>query len=178
MDFPAASDFVPYLKWSAILTAASFVLAVLAFVFGWGIRFRLVGVTGFMGVLTIGVFGLSLGLFNFTYVPGAVSFSTVFDNGANQVVIKLPPTVTESEVEATLRKASGDLFGYGRLGSTGDTLTIRARTVVHPEPGLTEPLVLGRADRPLSQRDVEPKIQIYSERFARLPVEPAAASAS
>ncbi|AFZ45228.1 Protein of unknown function DUF2518 [Halothece sp. PCC 7418] len=165
------TDFAVYIKWSAILTAVVFVFTLIAFIFNWGFRFRLVGITGFMGVLTAGLFGLSLGLFSYTDVPGAVPFSVVYDNGGSQVVIKLPQTVTESEVEATLRKASSDLYSYGRLGTADNQLTIRARTVIHPEEGVSKPLYLGKVQRPLSQQREESdlNLEVFSSNFAQLP---------
>ena len=165
------SDFAIYIKWSAILTGAVFLFTLIAFIFRWGFRFRLVGITGFMGVLTVGLFGLSLGLFSYTDVPGAVSFSVVYDNGGSQVVIKLPPTVTELEVEASLRKASADLYSYGRLGGANRQMTIRARTVIHPEEGVSKPLYLGKVARSLSQdrQDTNLDIEVYSSQFSQLP---------
>lgn len=168
------TEFAVFIKWSAILTAAVFVLTLVAFIFRWGFRFRLVGITGFMGVLTVGLFGLSLGLFSYTDVPGAVSFSVVYDNGGSQVVIKLPQAVTESEVEATLRKASADLYSYGRLGGADNQMTIRARTVIHPEAGVSKPLYLGKAQRSLSPNGSESdlNIEVFSARFSELPETP------
>lgn len=164
-------EFTIYIKWSAILTGAVFLFTLIAFIFNWGFRFRLVGITGFMGVLTIGLFGLSLGLFSYTDVPGAAPFSVVYDNGGSQVVIKLPQTVTESEVEASLRKASADLYSYGRLGGTDNQMTIRARTVIHPEEGVSKPLYLGKVERQLSQdrSDSNLNIEVFSSQFSLLP---------
>ena len=165
------TDFTVYIKWSAILTVAVFAFTLIAFIFKWGFRFRLVGITGFMGVLTAGLFGLSLGLFSYTDVPGAVPFSVVYDNGGSQVVIKLPPTVTESEVEASLRKASADLYSYGRLGGGNNQMTIRARTVIHPEEGISKPLYLGKVQRELSQNREETNLslEVFSSHFSQLP---------
>ena len=47
-------------KWFGIATIGFFLLTTLGFILNWGFRFRLVGVTGFMGVLTAGLFGLRL----------------------------------------------------------------------------------------------------------------------
>ena len=103
-------DFSSYTQWSSWFTLACLLLSVLAFAFGWGIRFRLVGITGFMVVLTVGLFGLGLGLFERTEIPGAVRFSLVYDNGANQAVIAVPATISESALDATLRQAAEDYF--------------------------------------------------------------------
>ena len=167
MELP--SDFATYTQWSAIATLFFFLLAVLAFILKWGIRFRLVGVTSFMGVITISIFALGLGLFTRTEIPGAVRYTLVYDNGASEAVIAVPPTVTSSEVEATLRQASDNLFSYGRLGSANNKLTIRLRTLIHPEPGVTQPLYLGQVQRALGTReDEQMKIEFFGENMAKL----------
>jgi hypothetical protein len=61
------TDLLTYAQWSAIATVGCLILAIIAFIVGWGFRFRLVGVTSFMGVLTLGILALSLGLFTHTW---------------------------------------------------------------------------------------------------------------
>jgi hypothetical protein len=62
------------------------------------------------------------------------------------------------------------LFSYGRLGGTDNQLTIRARTIIHPEPGVSKPIFLGEVKRSLASRnDEQIAINIYSESFAQLP---------
>jgi hypothetical protein len=165
------TDFAKFGQWSGILTLVCLVITIIAFVLQWGMRFRFVGITGFMAVLTGGLFALGLGLFTRTVVPGAVRSALVYDNGRNQAVISLPPTVTPSEVEATLRQAADDLFSLGRGGVGGDNqLTVRARTIIHPQPGISKPLYLGQAKRALKSRDDEQiKIEIFSRNFSQLP---------
>ena len=156
-------------QWSGILTIGVAILAVLGFVFKWGFRFRLVGITGFMGVLTAGIFALSLGIYTRPNIPGAVHYSRIFDTASSQVVIVVPPTVTEPQVEATLRQAAIDLYSPGRMTQGEPRLTIRLRTNVHPEPGVSEPLYLGEIQRSLAVReDAEEKIQIYRDNLAKL----------
>ncbi|MBR8829180.1 MAG: Ycf51 family protein [Gomphosphaeria aponina SAG 52.96 = DSM 107014] len=175
MDIPV--DWSQILQWSGILTIVFLSLAIVSFIFRWGIRFRLVGITGFMAVVTVGIFGLGLGLFTRSVVPGAVRFALVYDNGANQAVITVTPEVNAAEVEATLRQAANDLLSYGRIGVGGDNeLTIRARTLIHPEPGVTKPLYLGEVRRSLQDertstplRNDQIELQIFSEKFAELP---------
>jgi hypothetical protein len=165
------ADFHSFTQWSAILTVVCGALATLGFIFKWGIRFRLVGITSFMGVLTASLFALGLVPFTRTVIPGAVHFIRVYDNGGNQTVITVPSQITETELEATLRQAAGDLFSYGRLGGGADNqLTIRARTIIHPKPGVSKPLFLGEAKRSLAARDDgQMAIDIYPESFAQLP---------
>ncbi len=167
----STDDFARYTQWSGIATLIFAFITIVGFIFKWGIRFRLAGATGFMLVVTGGLFPLSLAPITRTVIPGAIRYTLVFDNGASQAVIAIPPKVTVSELDATLHQAASDLFSYGRLGSREDNrLTIRARTILHPEPGLSIPLYLGQVKRSLSSReDSVMEIDIYEDNFAKLP---------
>ena len=164
------ADFLQFTQWSGIATIGFALLALLAFILKWGIRFRLVGTSGFMLVLTAGLFALSLAPLTRTVIPGALRYSLVYDNGATKAVITTSVEITPSELEATLQQAASDLFSYGRLASRDeDKLTIRARTVIHPEEGLSVPLYLGQVKRSLASReDSQMEIEIYQESFDQL----------
>ncbi|MBF2000426.1 MAG: Ycf51 family protein [Synechococcales cyanobacterium C42_A2020_086] len=167
---PTTADFLTYSQWAGLTTLALGLLTLIAFLLKWGLRFRLVGVTGFMLVLTSGLFALGLVPFTRTTVPGAVRFARVYDTGATQAVIAVPPTITPSELEATLKQAANDLFSPGRLGRRTDQLTIRARTVLHPEPGVSQPLFLGQIKRSLLVRDDDQMtIELFTDNLAKLP---------
>ncbi|MBD2664017.1 hypothetical protein B6N60_03623 [Richelia sinica FACHB-800] len=170
------ADFLQYTQWSGIATLVFAFLAILAFVFKWGIRFRLVGTTGFMIVLTGGLFALSLVPLSRTVIPGAVKYTLVYDNGATEAVITTSKTITPTELEATLRQAASNLYSPGRLGSKGNNfLTVRARTILHPEPGLSVPLYLGEVKRSLTSRDDSTMaVEVYTDQFAKLPTQPTA----
>ncbi|WP_199247874.1 Ycf51 family protein [[Phormidium] sp. ETS-05] len=164
------ADFLLAAKWMGIATVACFVFTAIAFIFKWGFRFRFVGITSFMGVLTAGLFGLGVSLYTRTAVPGAVRFHLVYDNGGTQTAIAVPPTITESQLEATLRQAAYDLFSPGRLGKGENQLTIRARTIIHPQPDVSQPLYLGQVKRSLGSRDDDNmQIEIYPDKLAKLP---------
>ncbi|BAZ14217.1 hypothetical protein NIES4071_60570 [Calothrix sp. NIES-4071] len=165
------SEFLQYTQWSGIATLAFAALATLAFVLKWGIRFRLVGTTGFMLVVTAGLFALSLAPLTRTVIPGAIRYSLVYDNGGTQTVITLPPTTTQTQLDATLRQAASDLYSYGRLGvGTNNLMLIRARTVIHPEKGVSIPLYLGQVKRSLASRDdSKMAVEIFEDKLALLP---------
>ncbi len=165
------TDIATYALWSGYGTIACLVITVIAFIAGWGFRFRLVGVTSFMGVLTAGIFALGLGLFSHTEIPGAVRYSLVYDNGANRAVIAVSPNIETSAIEPTLRQAAIDLYSYGRTGTNGnDRFTVGLRTVLHPETGVSQPLFLGQATRSLSVRDESNlEIEVFAENLTQLP---------
>ncbi|PSB03770.1 Ycf51 family protein [Merismopedia glauca] len=157
-------------KWTGIVTIALALLTGIAFFFKWGFRFRLVGASSFMVILTAGLFVFSVIPLTRTLVPGSVRYSLVYDNGGTQTVISVPPTVTRSELEATMQQAAADLYSYGRGGGSSNLLNIRARTVIHPEPGVSVPLPLGEVKRSLANRtDKQMEIEIYPENLAKLP---------
>lgn len=165
------ADFFNYAKWSGILTLVCAAIALLGFLFKWGIRFRFVGVTGFMGLLTAGLLALSIVPLTHSEIPGAVRYSLVYDTGSTQVVITVPPQITEDQLDATLRQAASNLYSYGRMGQgNNNQLTIRARTIVHPEPGVSKLLYLGKVRSSLANRnDEKMAIEIHKELFAQLP---------
>jgi len=147
-------EFLDLAKWLALATLLAALLTVLGFRLQWGIRFRLVGITGFLGVLVVGSFALSLGLYQRTEIPGSIPYSLIYDTGGTQVVIAVKPDVEPESLEATLRQAAYNLFSSGRYAQPGETqLRIRARTIIHPAPGISQPLYLGEVQRSLAVRD-------------------------
>jgi Protein of function (DUF2518) len=150
-------------------TIGLFLFTLVAFWRQWGFRFRFVGITGFVGVLTVGLFGLGLGLYQRPAVVGALAYQRIFDQAGDQAVITVPATITETQLTATLRQAAADLYSSGRSSETG-VLTIRARTVLHPQPGVSQPLYLGQVRGSLAGRNGAADVEVYPQNLAQLPV--------
>ncbi|MGC1307890.1 MAG: Ycf51 family protein [Phormidesmis sp.] len=158
-------QFLQATGWFAIGTLVFGLVTALAFIFKWGLRFRLVGATGFMGVLTVGMFGLSFQPLTRTVIPGAVPFKTVFDSGAAQVVITVPNTITPTELEATLQQAASDLLKPSRIGGMGQAKpVIRARAIVH-EPGISKLVYVGQVMPGATAN--EPIVEVYPGQLAK-----------
>jgi hypothetical protein len=161
-----------YAQWIAIAGGALTLVTLVAWIASWGIRYRLVGITSFTFVVAASVFALGLGLFQRTAVPGSVAYVRVFDTDTDRIVIAVPATITSPQIDATLRQAASDLFSPGRSSSTG-ILTVRARTILHPEPGVSLPLYVGEVRRSLSSREDDGMaVELYPDNIALLP-EPA-----
>ncbi|MGF1521393.1 MAG: Ycf51 family protein [Leptolyngbyaceae cyanobacterium] len=167
---PTPEEFLEATKWFGAATLTMAVITALAFAFGWGIRFRLVGITSFMGVLTGGVLGLSFEPFTRTVIPGAVPYETVYDSGAAQIVIRVPDTITPTELEATLQQAASNLLKPSRLGIPGQTPTIRARAIRHQPDGVSQLVYLGQV-QPVTDPTTGASLTItlQSDAFADLP---------
>jgi len=157
-------------QWVGYFTIFCAILMVLGLLLKWGIRFRLVGVTSFMAVLTGGLYALSLGFYVNPSIPNAARFTRVFDNGGPNVVIAVAPDLTRTQLEATLRQAAADLYSSGRLAQGAGKMTIRVRTILHPEPGVSIPLYLGEVRRSLAFRyDDQMEISLDPAKLAQLP---------
>ena len=144
-------------------------ITTVAFIAKWGFRYRMVGVTSFTGVLAGGALGLSLALYQRPMIPDAQAFVRVYDSSGGQLVITVDPKITPDQLKATLKQAAIDLSSPGR-SSTDGAITVRARVLVHTEPGLTQPLYVGEAVRSLNSRrnDIENiQIQIDAETLGK-----------
>jgi hypothetical protein len=170
----SSSELLVLAQWSGYVALGVIALTILAFVLQWGIRFRLVGVSGFLLVLVAGSFGLSLGIYERVDIPNALPYSVVYDTGGTRVAIKLTETA-ETEfnpetVAATLQEAALNLFSSGRYGQQGETkITIQARIITHPVEGVSEPVYLGYAQRSLlSRNDDTIDVVVKQSELARL----------
>ncbi|MEO1069688.1 MAG: Ycf51 family protein [Cyanobacteria bacterium J06638_6] len=161
-------DFLVATQWAGIGTLALAGLTALAFALGWGLRFRLVGATGFTAVLTVGLLGLSFEPFTRTAVPGAVPYATVYDSGASQIVITVPSTILPNALDATLRQAASNLLKPYRLGIPGQIATIRARTIVHDVDGVSRLLYLGQVQPAPKDAEESYLVQIDSDALSQL----------
>ncbi|GDZ93948.1 hypothetical protein PA905_18980 [Planktothrix agardhii CCAP 1459/11A] len=170
MDFSlSTAELLNFSKWIGIATLVLAIITLFSFIFKWGIRFRLVGITAFTGVLTGGIFGLGLGLFHHVQIPGAARYTRVFDDGSRQIVIAVAPNITKTQLDATLRQAASDLYSSGRGGQFQAPLLIRARTIVHPDANVSQPLYLGQVKRSvIEQQEDNLDIQIFEKNLARL----------
>lgn len=166
-------DFLVFTQWGGIGTLALALLTGLAFALKWGIRFRLVGATGFAGVLTVGLLGLSFEPFSRTAVPGAIPYATVYDSGASQIVITVPPTITPETLDATLHQAASNLFKPYRRGLPGQAATIRARTIAHDPDGVSRLLYLGQIQPAPKGSEDAFIVQIDRDSLSRLSTLPA-----
>ena len=132
-------------------------------------RFAFFGYTAFTLLLAAGLAALSLAPIVRTTIPGTAPFSTVFDDNSAKAAIAVSPSITPDQLDPTLRQAAANLYSYGRFSPTTRTLTIRARAIVHPEPGISLPIYVGQVQRSMEMRDdPDMTIDIDSSAFAQL----------
>lgn len=161
--------FVTAAQVCAGLTAVLALATLIAWIRQVAIRFALVGYTGFALVLTVGCLALSLGPIMQTSIPGAARYTTVYDRGSNQAVIAVSSKITPETLDLTLKQAAQNLSSSGRYAVGSPLFTLRARTIVHPEAGVSLVVYLGQLQQRFGVRqDPEQEIILYPEAFEYL----------
>ncbi len=156
-------------QYMGIVVLACALVTGLAIALNWSWRYRMVGATLFSVVLVVGLFSLSFEPITRTSVEGAIAFKTVYDRFGSKATIAVPPTISLEELESTLKQASNNLFSSGRNTQGKPQLTIFARTVTHPEAGISRPLYLGMVKRSMTLRnDPNIELEIFDKNFAEL----------
>jgi hypothetical protein len=134
-----------------------FVLMLLGFRLGWGIRFRLVGVTSFTTLLAIACVAFAISYRPRMLVPGAVSVPVVFDNGGDLVIAAAPADLAEAAVAPTLEQVASNLRGSGRATRDG-LVTVRLRRIEAAADGTDRPQVLAEVRRNLMTGELLPPL--------------------
>ena len=132
---------VPWLAWAGVVFS---ILTLIAFFAGWGLRFRLVGVSSFTFLMAISCWAFAVSYSPPVQVDGAVRAPVVFDNGNDLVVAQIPADLTPDTVTATLDQLSANLRGAGRSSST---VKIRLRALQSEGDGISRPVVVGETVR-------------------------------
>ena len=139
----------PWLAWTGLGLAG---LTVVGFLAGWGIRFRLVGVSSFTFLLAISSWAFGVSYTPPVVMEGAVRAPIVFDNGSDLVVAQIPIDIDPSAITPTLEQIAGNLRGSGR-GSR--TVVVRLRGIESVEEGLARPVILGETIRDFQTASAE-----------------------
>ena len=131
----------PWLGWSGLALG---LLTVVAFLAGWGLRYRLVGVSSFTLLLAVSCWAFGVSYTPPVVVEGAVRAPIVFDNGNDLVVAQAPADLDSTTVAATLEQLAGNLRGSGRGSSR---VVVRLRALETAGEGVSRPVILGETER-------------------------------
>ena len=135
----------PWLGWSGLALG---LLTVVAFVAGWGLHFRLVGVSSFTLLLSVSCWAFAVSYSPPVRIEGAVRVPIVFDNGEALVVAQAPAEMPMSAVTPTLEQLAGNLRGAGR---SSRTVQVRLRALQPDGDGRSRPVILGEIVRDFRQ---------------------------
>ena len=143
-------------RWLGMASGVLFVLMLIGLKQGWGIRFRLVGVTSFTTLLAISCVAFAISYRPRVAVAGAISVPIVYDNGADLVIAAAPSSLSEAQAAPSLEQVALNLRGSGR-NTTDGLVTVRLRRIEPAGDGLDRPVVLAEVQRNLSTGALIPR---------------------
>ena len=146
------SEFIPDLtKWLAWGGAGMGILTILAYLFRWGIKFRLTGTT----IFTLLLSG-SCWAFDQSYSPpfdveGYKYAPIVYDNGFDLVVAQASNDFPEEAIKPTLLQIASNLKGGSRNGAQ---VKVRLRKIESAGEGISKPIILGEVINDLKESKI------------------------
>ena len=140
-------------SWLAIAGGVLLLLTVLAFVSGWSVRFRLVGVSSFTLLLAAGCGAFAISYSPRTSIEGAQVVPVVFDNGGSLVVAAVPADFPLEAAAPSVEQVATNLRGSGRSSADG-LVHVRLRQLQAQTNGSSKPQVLAEATRDLRSGEV------------------------
>ena len=138
-------------KWLAWGGSGIGLLTILAYLFNWGIKFRLTGITIFTLLLSA-----SCWAFDKSYTPpfnveGYKYAPIVYDNGFDLVVAQASNDFPEESIKPTLLQIAGNLKGGGRNGAQ---VKVRLRKIESVKDGISKPIILGEIINDLKESKI------------------------
>ena len=138
-------------KWLAWGGSGLGVLTLIAYITGWGIKFRLTGITIFTLLLSA-----SCWAFEQSYTPpinieGYKYAPIVYDNGFDLVVAQASNDFPEESIKPTLLQIANNLKGGGRNGAQ---VKVRLRKIESAGDGISKPIVLGEIINDLKESKI------------------------
>lgn len=130
--------------WLAWGGAALSVLTIVAFIAGWGVRFRLVGVSSFTLLLSASCWAFSVSYTPTVKVDGALRVPVVFDNGDDLVVAQASVDFPPEAVAPTLEQLAINVRPGGRSSAV---VSVRLRQLQPAGDGASRPIILGELER-------------------------------
>ena len=125
------------------------ILALIAFLFKWGIRFRLIGATIFTLLLSGSCWAFIESYRPPITIQGALYVPVVYDNGADLVVAQAPEDFPNDAIQPSLEQIAENLKGGGR---NVENVFVRIRRIEQVTEGISKPVVLGEIIRDPSKR--------------------------
>ncbi len=141
-------DVTKWLVWGGLVLV---ILTVLAYLFNWGIKFRLTGTTIFTLLLSA-----SCWAFQQSYTPpinieGYKYAPIVYDNGFDLVVAQASNDFPKEAIKPTLLQIASNLKGGGRNGAQ---VKVRLRKIESAGDGISKPIILGEIINDLKESKI------------------------
>ena len=115
-------------------------VTVIAFIFNFGFKFRIIGATIFSFLLSLSSLAFIQSYTEKVVIDNAKYVPIVYDNGFNLIIAKADDDFPEESIEPTLEQLSENL----RKGSrSGANVKIKIRKLEKIADGVSKPVVIG-----------------------------------
>ena len=136
---------ISWVAWSGVGLS---VLTLISFLSGWGVRFRLVGVSSFTFLLAVSCWAFSISYTPPVRIEGAQQVPIVFDNGIDLVVAQAAIGFNQEAIEPTLSQLAANL----RPGGRDRFVHVRLRQLQVVSEGISKPILLGETTRDFNEQ--------------------------
>ena len=120
-----------------------FIGTLIAFIFNFGFKFRIVGATIFSLLLSLSSWAFIQSYSEKVEIEGARYLPVVYDNGFDLVIAKAEDDFPEEAIEPTLRQLSENL----RKGSrSGANVKIKIRKLERISKEVSKPVIIGEIE--------------------------------
>ena len=119
-------------------------ITVIAFIFNFGFKFRIIGATIFSLLLSLSSWAFIQSYTEKVVIEDAKFVPIVYDNGFDLIIAKADDNFPEKYIEPTLEQLSENL----RKGSrSGANVKIKIRKLEKISDGVSEPVVIGEVQK-------------------------------
>ena len=119
-------------------------VALIAFIFNFGFKFRIIGATIFSLLLSLSSWAFIQSYTETVVIEDAKYVPIVYDNGFDLIIAKAEDDFPEESIEPTLKQLSENL----RKGSrSGANVKIKIRKLEKISDGVSKPVVLGEVQK-------------------------------
>ena len=122
-------------------------ITIVAFIFNFGFKFRIIGATIFSLLLSLSSWAFMQSYSEKVVVEGARYVPIVYDNGFDLIIAKAEDDFPEEAIEPTLQQLSDNL----RKGSrSGANVKIKIRKLEKISDEISKPVIIGEIEKTVS----------------------------
>ena len=120
------------------------IATVIAFIFNFGFKFRIIGATIFSLLLSLSSWAFIQSYSEKVKIDGAKYVPIVYDNGFDLIIAKANDDFPSEAIEPTLKQLSENLKKGSRSGSK---VKIKIRKIEKISENVSKPIIIGETDK-------------------------------
>ena len=121
-----------------------FVGTLIAFIFNFGFKFRIIGATIFSLLLSLSSWAFIQSYTEKVVIEGAKYVPIVYDNGFDLIIAKAEDDFPRESIEPTLEQLSENLMKGSRSGAN---VKIKLRTLERISDDVSKPVIIGEVQK-------------------------------